>query len=63
MKCGARHTVFLTSSGRVFSLGEGRFGQLGNGLFESSRVPVDTGLRDINYIDCGWNHCAAVNCF
>ncbi len=42
---GGRHTLALTSEGRVFSWGENKFGQLGNITSENSRTPVELDLR------------------
>jgi len=65
--CGASHTVFLTSSKTVYSVGLNTSGQLGNGTVTSSTTgsyPVQvlsaaaTGLANITQIECGSAHTA-----
>jgi alpha-tubulin suppressor-like RCC1 family protein/cation transport regulator ChaC len=67
--CGRRHTVVLDEHGRVYTMGENKYNQLGRTL------PVDT-RRDQNMklvdgflgekgsgcigIDCGWSHTIAI---
>lgn len=38
---GSYHSMSITSSNRVFTWGENMYGQLGNGTFEHSNVPLD----------------------
>jgi alpha-tubulin suppressor-like RCC1 family protein len=55
-----RHSVALTKSGKAFSWGFGKFGQLGNGLFESVNGPKDmvVGIAGEKVVDVavGWWH-------
>ena len=39
ISCGREHTLLLTSSGRVWSWGSNKFGQLGHSNFESCAIP------------------------
>lgn len=56
---GARHTLFLTASGKAFACGWGAFGQLGTGTFASSAAPlavaVPAGAR-VADVAAGWWH-------
>ena len=52
--CGQHHTACITSSGEVFTWGNGKSGALGHGDWEQVDLPkrVD-GLKDIVKIECG----------
>ena len=58
---GNAHALALRSDGAVFAWGANASGQLGNGTFKASRVPVDTGLRQIARIRAGGDDSAAIS--
>ncbi|KAH9601791.1 Regulator of chromosome condensation [Trypanosoma melophagium] len=52
VSCGESHSLFLTSSGKIYSCGEGSCGQRGDGTyhgecFELKRVLLDEYVRDV----------------
>ncbi|KAI4302143.1 hypothetical protein MLD38_037927 [Melastoma candidum] len=61
--CGPWHTAAVTSSGQLFTFGDGSFGALGHGDLNQSTVPREVealkGLRTIR-VACGVWHTAAV---
>ncbi|KAL3513840.1 hypothetical protein ACH5RR_026557 [Cinchona calisaya] len=61
--CGPWHTALITSTGQLFTFGDGTFGVLGHGDRENVRYPREveslSGLRSIA-IACGVWHTAAV---
>ncbi|XP_010247275.1 PREDICTED: uncharacterized protein LOC104590345 [Nelumbo nucifera] len=61
--CGPWHTALITSTGHLFTFGDGTFGVLGHGNRESVTYPREveslTGLRTIA-VACGVWHTAAV---
>nr|CAD1844662.1 unnamed protein product [Ananas comosus var. bracteatus] len=61
--CGEWHTAIISSSGRLFTYGEGAFGVLGHGDFKSFPRPKEVeslkGLR-VKSVACGPWHTAAV---
>ncbi|KAL5539194.1 hypothetical protein UlMin_045231 [Ulmus minor] len=63
ISCGLWHTAVVTSSGQLFTFGDGSFGALGHGDLSSASIPreVETlkGLRT-NRVACGVWHTAAV---
>ena len=38
---GTKHSVAITSSGRIFTWGDNEYGQLGNGTMKDSSTPID----------------------
>ena len=56
--CGGFHTAMVTLDGRVWSWGEGKYGQLGYASIGKSELPVEVkGLdRPCSYIACGRHH-------
>ena len=61
--CGRDHTLLLCGSGRMFSWGSNRKGQLGHSNFESSAVPrlIDcAAVKAVKQISCGSYHSACV---
>lgn len=59
---GESHSIILKSDGSVWTWGRGLEGQLGNGKYESSSVPVMvSGLNNIKYIAAGAYHNLAVD--
>ncbi|XP_028762115.1 PH, RCC1 and FYVE domains-containing protein 1 isoform X2 [Neltuma alba] len=63
VSCGPWHTAIVTSSGRLFTFGDGSFGALGLGDLSSTNTPREvetlTGLRTTR-VSCGVWHTAAV---
>ncbi|XP_062185692.1 PH, RCC1 and FYVE domains-containing protein 1-like [Phragmites australis] len=63
VSCGTWHTSLITSSGQLFTFGDGTFGVLGHGNRESTSYPKEVeslkGLRTIS-VSCGVWHTAAV---
>ena len=66
VSCGRRHTVILDEKGRVWSLGDNKYGQLGRLNTSKSAVPElvsgplgrpHSGCVEIH---CGWSHTVAV---
>nr|GMD77280.1 PH, RCC1 and FYVE domains-containing protein 1 [Ipomoea batatas] len=61
--CGTWHSGFTTSTGRLFTVGEGTFGALGHGNRESITFPKEVhtldGLKSIK-VACGVWHTAAI---
>ncbi|KAM7269275.1 hypothetical protein ACFE04_024772 [Oxalis oulophora] len=63
VSCGPWHTALVTSSGQLFTFGDGTFGALGHGDRKSSCTPQEVeSLRDLRTIrvSCGVWHTAAV---
>lgn len=63
VSCGAFHTAVVTSSGQLFTFGDGTFGVLGHGDCRSVSVPKEVvslkGFRTVR-VACGIWHTAAV---
>ena len=63
ISCGTWHTAFITSSGQLFTFGDGTFGALGHGNRENSPFPREVeslkGLKTVS-VACGVWHTAAV---
>lgn len=68
VRCGQKHTLALDEFGRIWSMGDNKYGQLGR---ESTELKdgvmklVDGELGQENSkgcidIDCGWSHCIAL---
>lgn len=62
--CGGNHTVAVTSSGKLYTFGQGDHGQLGHGssLLECPTPKQVTSLGNIHvrYVACGESHTAIV---
>ncbi|KAH9668663.1 Ultraviolet-B receptor UVR8 [Citrus sinensis] len=61
--CGWRHTISVSSSGRLYSYGWSKYGQLGHGDFKDHLVPCQLeALREsfISQISGGWRHTMAL---
>lgn len=64
--CGKDHTLLLTATGRVYSWGDNRRGQLGHSNFDVISTPrlVSSGdnkpLKHVNQIGCGAYHSACL---
>ncbi|KAG8066800.1 hypothetical protein GUJ93_ZPchr0004g39520 [Zizania palustris] len=63
VSCGTWHTALITSSGKLYTFGDGTFGVLGHGNRETISCPKEVeslkGLRTIS-VSCGAWHTAAV---
>ncbi|CAM9591613.1 unnamed protein product, partial [Ectocarpus fasciculatus] len=59
---GRDHTLLLTKSGRVYSWGSNRRGQLGHSNFQSSALPRMVGgmVKNAKMISCGAHHSVAL---
>jgi len=58
---GMNHCVALKNDGTVWTWGQNKFGQLGNGTKENSSVPVQVvGLSDVKEISVKRNHMLAL---
>ncbi|XP_024357886.1 ultraviolet-B receptor UVR8 isoform X3 [Physcomitrium patens] len=60
--CGARHSVVLTGSGKIFAWGWNKYGQLGLGDNNNRDLPVQVTMNDggrAANIACGWWHTLA----
>ncbi|KAE9602763.1 putative regulator of chromosome condensation 1/beta-lactamase-inhibitor protein II [Lupinus albus] len=61
--CGWRHTISVSSSGRIYTHGWGKYGQLGHGDFEDYLVPYKIQALSIHFISQvagGWRHSMAL---
>ena len=60
--CGHRHCVALTKQGKVYTWGEGRFGQLGHGDRQSRKDPTMVEMKRVKIvkIDAGNYHTACL---
>ena len=63
VSCGSWHSAFITTTGKLFTFGDGTFGVLGHGDRESVAYPKEvqtlSGLRTVK-IACGVWHTAAI---
>ncbi|CAM6070378.1 unnamed protein product [Sphagnum tenellum] len=60
---GARHSAVLTETGKMFSWGWNKYGQLGLGDSSDRDLPVQVAITDADYVSsiaCGWWHTLAV---
>ncbi|XP_042381224.1 PH, RCC1 and FYVE domains-containing protein 1-like [Zingiber officinale] len=63
VSCGAWHTAIVTSSGQLFTFGDGMFGALGHGDRSSTNIPREVeALRGMRTVctACGVWHTAAI---
>lgn len=61
VEAGHTHTIALKDDGSVWSWGSNSYGELGNGTFEDSTVPVKVkNLTDVQMISAGANHNVAL---
>jgi alpha-tubulin suppressor-like RCC1 family protein len=58
---GASHSLWLRSDGTVWAAGSNYYGQIGNGTFDDSTVPVKVvNLNGLSSIAAGHSHSLAV---
>ena len=58
--CGARHSLFLLSTGRVMAVGSNQHGQIGNDTTEDVVIPaLLDDLNCITHVACGNIHSLA----
>jgi alpha-tubulin suppressor-like RCC1 family protein len=61
VRAGERFALALKSDGTVWAWGHNVNGQLGNGNYVSSNIPVQViGLTDVIKIEVGAYHCFAI---
>ena len=64
VSCGAFHTAVITSTGELFTFGQGRFGQLGHGKEKNTVLPrrVEGELvgNHAVQVSCGAQHTAVI---
>lgn len=58
--CGARHSLFLLTSGRVLAVGCNQYGQIGNNTTQDVVIPTMLDdLNNITHVACGNIHSLA----
>ncbi|KAH7637641.1 hypothetical protein HUG17_8745 [Dermatophagoides farinae] len=61
ISCGLNHILLLREDGKLFTMGDNRFGQLGrNDIYSSFIHMIDTGLSHVERIACGSNFSIAI---
>ncbi len=63
VKCGANHSLVLTSNGEVYAWGNNRWGQVGNGCNKDQLTPIKVmGFNNekVIMISCGGRHSLAL---
>ncbi|KAH9413670.1 RCC1 and BTB domain-containing protein 2 [Dermatophagoides pteronyssinus] len=58
--CGFDHILLLRSDGKIFTMGDNQYGQLGKYSEPSFKKMIDTGLSNVDRIACGSNYCIAM---
>jgi len=62
MVTGDTFSAYLTSDGRVYTIGNNSHGQLGNNTTDSSSIPIEVkGLGTVKFIAAGGSAMAAIN--
>lgn len=64
IRCGSSHAIFLTESGRVYTMGQNDHGQLGLGSRSEKLTPVlvqELSTHHVVAVAAGAAHCVAVN--
>ncbi len=56
VKAGGGHGLALKTNGTVYAWGYGGSGELGNGAFDSSEVPVKVKIDNVKAISAGYEH-------
>ncbi|KAL9246424.1 hypothetical protein vseg_019960 [Gypsophila vaccaria] len=59
VSAGWNHSGFVSDSGRLFTCGDGSFGQLGHGDYQSYSSPVEVSLfnsKHVEQVACGMRH-------
>ncbi|KAL3696668.1 hypothetical protein R1sor_010744 [Riccia sorocarpa] len=62
VSCGARHSAVMTESGKIFSWGWNKYGQLGVGDSVDRDTPAEVTLKECSAksMACGWWHTLAL---
>lgn len=63
ISCGFFHTLILLKDNSVYSLGDNKYGQLGIGNRQESKIPVKVNIDNIIQISCGSYHSLALDKF
>eukprot|EP01089_Gocevia_fonbrunei_P019334 TRINITY_DN6819_c0_g1_i1.p1 TRINITY_DN6819_c0_g1~~TRINITY_DN6819_c0_g1_i1.p1 ORF type:complete len:361 (-),score=43.33 TRINITY_DN6819_c0_g1_i1:22-1104(-) len=59
ISCGIRHSAFVSSEGKIYTVGYGKFGELGHGDTQTKTIPTAVPNLDgikIVQVSCGWKH-------
>ena len=57
VSCGGFHTAIVLTDGNVYTFGWNAYGQLGDGTFTDSNIPVHiTEISNAINVQCGYNH-------
>ncbi|KAL5710488.1 HECT-type E3 ubiquitin transferase [Ranunculus cassubicifolius] len=59
VSAGWNHSGFVSNTGRIFTCGDGSFGQLGHGDDQSQYLPrevLSLGSKDVELVACGMRH-------
>ncbi|KAJ7564508.1 hypothetical protein O6H91_02G020300 [Diphasiastrum complanatum] len=60
---GWNHTAFIAENGKIFTCGDGAFGQLGHGDLKSCSTPrmiIELSLQTVSFVACGMRHTLAL---
>src|SRR5258707_405618 len=56
VSAGYIHSVFLKSDGSLWAMGQGGYGELGDGTWNSTNKPKQVVSNGVIAIAAGWNH-------
>ena len=60
VSCGGSHTGVITEGGGLWMFGDNYYGQLGNGTFAKSTVPIKITSANVVQVSCGNNHTGVI---